>query len=105
MYRMKVGEVDIKKKMKGEGNCSDAEINQFFQSMHAATAETKESMPKPAAAGGSKFHENEEYKVYLKMSRMKIPELAVRQKMKTNGLTDDVIDKFFIALTVADEGG
>lgn len=110
MYRMKVGEADIRKKMKGEGNCSDSEINQFFQSMNAAATESKESITKsgttPAAAsgGGAKFHENEEYKVYLKMYRMKIPELAVRQKMKTNGLTDDIIDKFFIAVTV-DEGG
>jgi ubiquinone/menaquinone biosynthesis C-methylase UbiE len=88
MQKMHLPDGAIRQKMTQEG-LSDAEIDGFFSGNLVAAASAPPPAP-AAAAGGS-----EKYEKFFKMQKMHLPDGAIRQKMKQEGLSEAEIDGFF----------
>ena len=85
-------EVAIRQKMKLEGVLSEEEINNFF---HTSKDLSMDTQPRNSVV------ENK-FEKFVRMKKM-LPETAVRQKMKLEGVSDEDIQNFFNGGTSANQ--
>lgn len=89
----------IRQKMMRDGLLTAAEIDQFFNTDLSLTAATSGTGTKQGNNNSNmeKYKNDKKYENIIKLRNLKVPEIALRHRMRTDGFTTEEIDKFFIA--------